>query len=113
MIEPSKGEKLPYRKWKSIAEELPRDRSCVEFASHQNYGLANWSKEKGFHEVFVTCGRNEEAEYHKDPISWNCEVMWWREICDWPYYGERGCDAEIMKEYVTPPPGTVTENEMK
>lgn len=95
----SNGEKLHNRKWISIADELPLDRSCVEFASHQSYGLANWSKEKGFHEVFVTMGPYEEAEYFKDCQAWNGEVMWWRPICRWPYYGKQGYDAETMKHY--------------
>jgi hypothetical protein len=96
---PNNGENLNSRPWISIADELPKDRQCVEFASHQYYGLANWSKEKGFHEVFLTSGPWEEAEYFKDCAAWNGEVMWWRPICKWPYYGERGCDADTMKDY--------------
>lgn len=97
MEEQSNGEKLKHRPWISIVDGEPTMR-CVEFASHQAYGLANWSKEKGFHEVFVTYGRSEEAEYSKNEI-WNDEIMWWREICDWPYYGTRGIDSETMSRF--------------
>jgi hypothetical protein len=93
------GENLEQRPWISIADQLPRNKSCVEYASHQGYGLANWSDDKGFHEVFITLGPNEEAEYNKDCAAWNGEIMWWREICEWPYYGTRGYDAETMKHY--------------
>lgn len=95
------GERIPQREWKSIAVELPLDKSCVEFASHNYYGLANWSKEKGFYEVFLTAGPFEEAEYYRDPSVWNSEVMWWRPIPQWPYYGATGYDAESMKEYIS------------
>ena len=95
---PTNGENLPNRPWISISDELPKDGSCVEFASH-HYGLANWSDEKGFHEVFLTLGPWEESEYFKDISVWNHEIMWWRRICDWPYYGRQGIDAENMKKY--------------
>lgn len=96
---PTNGENLNSRPWISIDDELPKDRQCVEFSCHQYYGLANWSKEKGFHEVFLTMGPWEEAEYFKDCDAWNGEVMWWRPICNWPYYGIQGYDSENMKEY--------------
>lgn len=99
MREPTNGERLPHRKWISIADQLPPDKCCVEVASHQVYGLANWSKEKGFYELFYTYGPHEEAEYAKNQWAWNGEIMWWRAICAWPYYGEQGCDAETMKGY--------------
>ncbi len=94
-----KYENLKDRPWINISEQLPQNKQCVEFASHQYYGLANWTKEKGFHEVFLTSGPFEEAEYFKDDFSWNSEIMWWRKICLWPYYGKRGCDSENMKDY--------------
>ncbi len=93
------GENLDIRPWFSISEKLPRNHSCVEFASHQSYGLANWDDKKGFHEVFLTLGPSEEAEYYKDCGAWNGEIMWWREICSWPYYGIQGYDAETIKDY--------------
>ena len=99
MKQPTNGENLPDRKWISIADKLPKDKTCIEFASHQYYGLANWSAEKGFHEVFLTMGPHEEAEYMKDCDAWNGEVMWWRPLCSWPYYGTQGYDAETMEMY--------------
>lgn len=96
---PSNGERLTNRPWVSINDELPKDKQCVEFASHQCYGLANWSDEKGFHEAFTTYGPWEEAEYFKNCSFLNGEIMWWRPICSWPYYGQQGCDAETMKDY--------------
>lgn len=92
-------EKLLTRPWISITEELPKGKRCVEFASHQSYGLANWDDEKGFYEGFVTCSRYEEAKHFYQYETWNDEVMYWREICMWPYNGTRGYDSELMKKY--------------
>ena len=100
MEKSDRGENLNHRPWISIADELPPDKTCIEFASHQYYGLANWSNEKGFYEVFLTLGPYEEAEYFKDCNVWNGEIMWWRKICKWPYYGKQGHDCETMKVYI-------------
>jgi|ERR1700679_2587293 len=98
-LKPYNGEVLDSRPWINISDELPPDKTCVEFASHDHYGLANWSKEKGFYEVFLTTGPFDEAEYYKDNNTWNGEIMWWRKICKWPYYGIQGYDANLMKYY--------------
>lgn len=99
MNKPTNGENLPHRPWISIEDKLPPDKTCVEYASHQTIGLANWSKEKGFHEIFETFGPHEEAQYYNNITTTNHDVMWWRKICDWPSYGTRGCDSQIMKDY--------------
>ncbi len=80
------------RRWIPITESLPTCKCCVEYASHQNYGLANFDPKKGFHEAFVTYGQWEEAELWKDNEISNDEIMYWRKIPDWPNYGKRGID---------------------
>lgn len=93
------GENLDKRPWISINEQLPEHGHCVEFATHQTFGLGNWDKDKGFTEVFITYGSSEHAEYFQSCGVWNGEIMWWREICNWPYYGKQGYDSELMKKY--------------
>jgi hypothetical protein len=93
-------EDLKDRPWISIAEKLPRDGWCVEVAAHQYYGLANWTDEKGFTEIFMTQGPSEHAEHYKNHTHPNENVMYWREICSWPYYGTQGQDADTMQKYM-------------
>ncbi len=97
---PEKGENIKNRPWISIEDELPPgERCCVEIACHNDYGFANWSKEEGFYEVFTTCGPYEEAEHYKGD-AYNHEVMWWRPICNWPYYGTKGTDSPLMHDII-------------
>ena len=101
MEEQVNGEKLKHRPWISIADKLPDHNGCFEVACHNEYGLANWSNNKGFHDMFITSGPGEHADVYENHCCLNYEAMWWREICNWPYYGTRGCDSELMKPFLT------------
>jgi len=87
------------RDWISIADELPKHNQTVEYASHQMYGIASFHEKKGFHKAFLTSGPWEEGEYQENVYCLNDEIMWWRPITDWPYYGRQGCDSETMKDF--------------